>query len=55
MIAPLLQSKMKILSYDGCAEFHAKDSESFLKFMDNVYNSKKLIGMVGVADTPEWC
>lgn len=45
MITPLLQSKMKLVSYDGCAEFLAKDAASFLKFMDNVYNSKDLVGM----------
>ena len=45
MIAPLLQSGVKIVSYDGCAEFHTKDAESLLQFMDNVYKSTELVGM----------
>jgi len=45
MVAPLVQSKMKLLSYDGCAEFLAKDAASFLAFMDNIYSSKELVGM----------
>lgn len=46
MISPLLQSKMKLLSYDGCAEFQAQDATSFLRFMDNIYASKELVGMI---------
>ncbi len=45
MIAPLLQSMMKLVSYDGCAEFLVKDAPSFLQFMDNIYGSKELVGM----------
>ena len=36
---------MVLLSYDGCAEFLAKDAASFLTFMDNIYGSKELVGM----------
>jgi hypothetical protein len=36
---------MNVVSYDGCAEFHAKDAESFVNFMENIYNSKELVGM----------
>jgi hypothetical protein len=43
---PLVQSKIKLLSYDGCAEFQAQDAASFFKFMDNIYNSKELIGRI---------
>jgi hypothetical protein len=46
MIAPLLkQPNMNLIEYDGCAEFHAKDADHFLKFMDGIYNSKNLVGM----------
>ena len=36
---------MNLVSYDGCAEFHSKDAASFIRFMDNVYNSKELVGV----------
>ncbi|ORX98245.1 hypothetical protein BCR34DRAFT_606992 [Clohesyomyces aquaticus] len=45
-IAPLLEGNtgMSLIPYDGCAEFHVEDAAHFLKFMESIYNSKKLVG-----------
>ncbi|KAF2274016.1 uncharacterized protein EI97DRAFT_347685, partial [Westerdykella ornata] len=45
-IQPLLdasQGPMQLVPWDGCAEFLAKDAESFIKFMNDVYNSNHLM------------
>ncbi|PSN65186.1 hypothetical protein BS50DRAFT_575250 [Corynespora cassiicola Philippines] len=44
-IAPLIESgNMQFLPFDGAAEFHCKDGESFVKFMNDVYSSPNLVG-----------
>jgi len=35
---------MKLVPYDGCAEFLATSAEAFTKFMKEVYDSPHLIG-----------
>ena len=45
MIAPIIESGyMKLMPWDGCAEFHCKDADHFIKFLDDINNSKELIG-----------
>ncbi|KAF2728953.1 hypothetical protein EJ04DRAFT_569079 [Polyplosphaeria fusca] len=44
MLAPLLGQGMALAPYDGCAEFHAKDAEGFLRFMVDVHAAKELVG-----------
>jgi len=43
---------MNVVSYDGCAEFHAKDAESFVQFMESIYSSKELVGTLPIPPSP---
>ncbi|KAF2107229.1 Malate/L-lactate dehydrogenase [Lophiotrema nucula] len=46
-VAPLLEGNggnMHALPWDGCAEFHARTGEDFVKFIQSVYDSKELVG-----------
>jgi hypothetical protein len=36
---------MRMVEWDGAAEFHAESAEKFTAFMKSVYGSKQLVGM----------
>lgn len=44
---PLLEASMgtmKLVPWDGCAEFHARNAVDFTNFMKNIYDSPHLVG-----------
>lgn len=46
-LLPLMEASggtMKMVEWDGAAEFHAESAEKFTCFMKSVYASKRLVG-----------
>jgi hypothetical protein len=46
-LQPLMEASggtMRMVEWDGAAEFHAESAEKFIEFMKSVYASKKLVG-----------
>lgn len=46
-LADLLEASagsMRLVPWDGCAEFHARSAADFTQFMKNIYASPDLVG-----------
>jgi hypothetical protein len=46
-LLPLMEASngtMKMVEWDGAAEFHAKSADKFIAFMKSVYGAKQLVG-----------
>jgi hypothetical protein len=45
MVSPLVDSgAMKLMPFDGAAEFHCKSADDFLVFMNTLHNSPQTVG-----------
>ena len=43
-MANLRDFGLRLAPYDGCAEIHTKDAAHFLQFVNDIHESKELVG-----------